>query len=141
MLKKQTKLKFLALAIISVAMMGSALPCKAQTTYYENFFNTYAYWNGYYNATGNTFYYYLYNAYYYYYYGSLTGDYYGYYYDTDGFRSQQYKGSEPYWDSFYDYYSYYGDLYYHAAVGGPKAAPAKAAPAIPALPPTQPVKG
>lgn len=56
-------------------------------------------------------YYYDALAYYYYYLAGYDGDYYGYYYDSVGDKSTNYRGGNTNALYYYNLYAYYGDYY------------------------------
>jgi hypothetical protein len=106
---RKIKASFLIMCIALGVMIGSTQESKA--AYYNNYNSLYVYYLNLYHSTGVPQYYYDAVAFYYYYLAGLYGDYYGYYYDSVGYKSTNYRGSTTYAGYYYDVYASYGDYY------------------------------
>jgi hypothetical protein len=106
---KRIKEKILLAAIVCGLAFSGTQQCNA--AYYDNYYQSYLYWLSAYNNTGYATYYWWSVAFYYYYLGGLYGDYFGYYYDSFGFKSTNYRRSITNAEYYYNLYASYGDYY------------------------------
>jgi hypothetical protein len=106
----------LLFTIITLSVMFGTTQ-KSQACYYDNYYTNYQNNLSAYNSTGNACYYYTAVAFYYYYISGYYGDYYAYRYDPYGNYSDKhidsrYYSSYTFHDIYYNYYAYYGDIYW-----------------------------
>ena len=110
-LSKKIKVAALTCLIAAAVLIGSTE--RGNSAYYDNYNSYYQYYIYYYYQGYGIGYAYAAYAYYYYYLAGFNGDYYAFYSDPYGYKSPNYRGYDPFWDTQWDYYANYGDYYAH----------------------------
>ena len=111
---RKSKAAILVAGIAFCVMFGitqQSEAAKSKAAFYQNYYSLYQRYYNLYRSTGVAQYYYDALAFLYYYDAGYYADYYGYYYDSVGYKSIYYRGANTYAADYYETYTQFGDYY------------------------------